>query len=265
MKKLPVKNEQTPIALINLALDKGLDIEKFSKLFELQERWEKKESEKAFFTAFSNCQKTCPKIKNSKKVYYVLKEGGSISYSYAPLSEIAEQIREPLASNGLSYRWEFTESDKLITCTCIISHLDGHSKESKMSGFKDESGKKSLIQQTASTHTYLQRYTLIGALGLSSADEDVDGRGTPTKTYQKPTKSKEEQAEILEKWKHKFGELKTSVEIKLNSESFIKDAEKEGCPMEELKSFVHGIYAVLKKEALKKNKESGEQKEIELP
>ena len=40
----------------------------------------------------------------------------------------------------------------------------------------DTSGKKNEIQSRGSTITYLQRYTLIGALGLTTADEDIDAR-----------------------------------------------------------------------------------------
>ena len=134
-----------------------------------------------------------------------------------------------------------------------------------MSAGKDDSGQKNQIQQTASTHTYLQRYTLIGALGLSSADEDIDGRGQQTSKPAPKVKSKEEQTKILETWKKAFYELKTPTEIKLNFPDYLKNAEKDGCPMEELKAYVHSIYAIKKKEVIKNNKVSGEQTKIELP
>ena len=117
--------ETKPLTLIETAISKGVDMDKLERLFELQERWEKKEAEKAFLLAFANYQKDCPKIKKTKKVDYPLKEGGRITYQYADLAEIAEQIRKPLAENGLSYRWEFADANSLITCTCIVSHSGG--------------------------------------------------------------------------------------------------------------------------------------------
>ena len=45
-----------------------------------------------------------------------------------------------------------------------------------MSAPADSSGSKNPVQQIGSTMTYLQRYTLIGALGLTTADKDDDGR-----------------------------------------------------------------------------------------
>lgn len=61
---------------------------------------------------------------------------------------------------------------------CIISHVDGHDESTTMSAEADTSGNKNAIQSRGSSVTYLQRYTLIGALGISTADEDVDGQGT---------------------------------------------------------------------------------------
>jgi len=45
-----------------------------------------------------------------------------------------------------------------------------------MSAKKDSSGNKNEIQARGSAITYLQRYTLIAALGISTADEDNDGQ-----------------------------------------------------------------------------------------
>jgi hypothetical protein len=45
-----------------------------------------------------------------------------------------------------------------------------------MSAGADSTGNKNNIQSIGSTRTYLQRYTLVGALGLSTADEDNDGK-----------------------------------------------------------------------------------------
>ncbi len=69
-----------------------------------------------------------------------------------------------------------------------------------MSAGKDASGSKNDIQQKGSTQTYLQRYTLIGALGLSTADEDVDGNdGRIHKTAEQP-KQEQSEEEALEDW-----------------------------------------------------------------
>ena len=218
--------EQQPVSLIQLALEKGYDIDKFKQLFDMQERWETRQAEKAFLEAMSNFQRTCPKIGKTKIVDYPLKEGGRIKYSYAPLGEISEQIKEALHSNGLSYRFEFSEKGNNIVCTCIVSHLAGHSKQTTFDAPKDDTGKKSLIQQIGSTHTYLQRYSLIGALGLSTADEDIDGqekKETPELTEADLVKS----AELLKNFCESIKFHESAAELKKKCPLIIIEAQKE--------------------------------------
>lgn len=267
--------DQNPIALINMALEKGLDVEKLSKLFDLQERWEKKEAEKSFLMAFANFQRTCPEIKKSKKVSFPSKTGGNVNYSYAPLPEIVKQIKGPLADNQLSYRWEFIEAANMITCICIVSHADGCSKESRMSGPKDDSGNKNIIQQSGSTHTYLQRYTLIGALGLSSADADIDGRSTTTPNQTKhevikpviiPQKTPAEINILLAKYKKELEEEKTLTELNINAPNIIKRAIADGCPAEVVRGYANAIHAAKQKAQIKNdNANNTQQNLLNLP
>lgn len=164
-----------PVALIQIALEKGADISQLKELMDLQERWEKKEARKNFFDALSNFQRIVPVLKKKKKAN-INSQKGVYSYKYADLASIVNDIRKPLSECGLSYRWEFQEKDGKIFCKCLLSHRDGHTEITEMEGSKDDSGYKNSIQQTGSTQTYLQRYTLIGALGLATADEDSDGK-----------------------------------------------------------------------------------------
>lgn len=59
-----------------------------------------------------------------------------------------------------------------VSVTCIISHRDGHSEENTLSASVDTSGNKNHLQAIGSAVTYLQRYSLKAALGLSVADDD---------------------------------------------------------------------------------------------
>lgn len=165
------QEESTPNALIKLAIDKNVDIDKLEKLMQMQERWQANEAHKQFLEAMSKFQNECPPLMKSKKVAF-----GNTKYNYAPLGEIFATIKDKLRQCGLSYRWEMNDENGSILCTCIISHTSGHSEKTTMSANKDSSGGKNEIQQRGSTITYLQRYTLIGALGISTADEDNDGQ-----------------------------------------------------------------------------------------
>ena len=166
----------TPSILLKAAIDKDLDVEKLEKLLELQERWEARQAQKAFLKAMTTFQNKCPVLTKNKTVKYNLQGGGTVEYKYAPLSDIVKDIKGLLKTCKLSYRWETDNADpERCAITCIISHVDGHSERNTMIAGKDTSGKKNAIQQQASTVTYLQRYTLVGALGISTASDDVDG------------------------------------------------------------------------------------------
>ena len=171
-----VKNElvESPQNLISLALEQKADITTLERLMDLQERWEKNQAKKLFLDAFANFQSELPEIKKSKTVKYSSSKGGNVSYNYSPLPDIVKQIKQPLKDNGFSFRWEFEENGK-IKCRCILSHVGGHSESSTMEAEKDTTGNKNDIQSIGSTRTYLQRYTLIGVLGLSTAEDDTDG------------------------------------------------------------------------------------------
>lgn len=165
--------EATPAALLKLAVSKDLDLTKLEKLMELQERWQGNQARKAYLDSLCKFQKDVPALEKTKLVAF-----GTTKYKYAPLGEITATIKDTLFNCGLSYRWEIQDTETQLICTCITSHRDGHSEKTTMSGAKDASGGKNEIQQRGSTITYLQRYTLIAALGLSTADEDNDGRSS---------------------------------------------------------------------------------------
>lgn len=155
-----------PMQLVSMAVESGADIDKLSKLMDLQERWEAKEAKKSFFDAMANFQRNCPDIYKTKKAHNSL---------YTPLGDIMAIIRDVLADCGLSIRFE-QDHTQGVKITCIVTHRDGHNEKTSMSAPADTSGSKNAIQAIASTVTYLQRYTLISALGITTADADMDGR-----------------------------------------------------------------------------------------
>lgn len=175
-----------PQGLIAMAIQSNLDIDKLERLLALKERHDAAQAKKSFIAAMSNFQKQVPEIPKSKQVGYTNRSGGSTSYKYAELGTIDEVIKAPMAANGLTKRWEIKDEAAEIFVTCIISHVDGHEESTTMSSAKDPSGGKNDIQSKASAITYLQRYTLIGALGLTTASEDNDGDGTPPPQQQQP-------------------------------------------------------------------------------
>lgn len=177
---------------------------------DMQEEWEKKQAKKAFFKALSSFQAMVPAIKKNK-IANIRSDKGSYSYKYAEIGNVEAQIKGAMEKCELTKRWEISEEGALLKVTCKITHVDGHTEVTEMKAEKDSSGGKNNIQQKASTITYLKRYTLLGGLGISTADEDNDGRGNPTTNQVQPELTEEE---LLDQWKQLVNGVSTRAALK---------------------------------------------------
>lgn len=155
-----------PMRLMEVAIQNNTSVDNLERLMEMQQKWDANEAKKAFNRALTEFQAKCPSIKKMKQGH---------NYKYAPLSDIITQIKAPLMDAGLSYRFEQDHKNG-ISVKCVVTHVDGHKEETVMEADADTTGSKNAVQAIGSTVTYLQRYTLIGALGIATADEDMDGR-----------------------------------------------------------------------------------------
>ncbi|RQZ08936.1 single-stranded DNA-binding protein [Burkholderia stagnalis] len=167
----------TPGELLRIAVENNADLDRLEKLMQLQERWEANEARKAFVMAMAAFKREPVEIYKRKQVGYKTREGDFVGYKHAELSDVTAAIAPAMAKHGLSFDWDIHQGNGTITVDCVVTHVMGHSKMVTMSGAPDNSGKKNLIQQAASTITYLQRYTLLAATGMSTKDEDDDGAG----------------------------------------------------------------------------------------
>ena len=159
----------TPMEMLNRALMSGAAPETLEKMLVLQERWEKNEARKAFDRAITAAKSKLPVIKKNRTVSY---GAGKTAYAHEDLAEIERTVVPILSEHGLSYRWRTNVTDKSIIVTCILSHQEGHSEENSLPGPADTSGSKNALQAIGSAVTYLQRYTLKAALGLSASEDD---------------------------------------------------------------------------------------------
>lgn len=175
-----IKNETLPSNLIELAIKNNAGLEQLEKLMDLQERWEKKEAKKLFFNSMAQFMKIKPDIKKDSKADYTTKAGFKIKYEYSTLKNIQKLIDPLLSELSLSYSFKTKIENDKLQVSCIVYHESGHSEEYTLEAPSDLSGNKSLIHGMGSTNTYLQRYTLCNAFGLS-AENDDDGKGNQSK------------------------------------------------------------------------------------
>lgn len=163
-----------PSELLMAAVNKDLDIDKLQKFVDMQNEWEAKQARKAFFRAMAKFQGQCPTIKKTKKGGSF--KGGGAAWKYADMGDVQKQTGKIITKCGLSYRFEQKKDQNLISITCIVSHLDGHSESVTMSGEIMSNPKINALQCASTTVSYLTRYTFLGSFGIATADEDMDGR-----------------------------------------------------------------------------------------
>jgi len=174
-----VASSPTPADLVRYAIESGADLDRLERLMDMQIKWEANEARKAFAEAMAEFKLNAPAIMKDKNVSYETGKG-TTAYSHATLGNVCEKIVASLANHGFSHRWVPGRRDNgVLTITCVITHKLGHSEETMLEGGADASGGKNNIQAMSSTNTYLERYSLLAAVGLAPKDmPDDDGRGS---------------------------------------------------------------------------------------
>lgn len=166
----------TPVHLLEMAVNKGADLDQLQKLMDLQERWEATEAKKAFTAAMSAFKKEAIEITKNKTVTYTNQDKSETSYSHASLDHVIEVVTPKLSQHGLCHKWSTAQGEGgRITVTCELTHSLGHSECVSLAAAPDDSGKKNNIQRIASTVTYLERYTFLMITGLAAKGHDDDG------------------------------------------------------------------------------------------
>ena len=162
----------TPMQMLQTALSKGASIEQMAQLLDLQDRWEKGEARKAFNAALVAFKANPPEIFKRIQVSF-----GNTKYNHAALEDVSEQIGKGLAQFNLMHTWRHEQAEGKIKVFCALRHTQGHSEEVSLEGPYDTSGSKNPVQAIVSTKSYLERHTLLSAVGIAPKAVDDDGRG----------------------------------------------------------------------------------------
>ena len=171
---------RTPMDLITAASNSNASIEQMERLFDLQLRWEENEARKLFNAAFADFKAEGVRLVKTKHVKF-----SGTEYKHAELGNICDTVIPLLSKYGLSHSWDVKQESGAISVTCKVSHIAGHSESTTLCGEPDSSGSKNKIQAVGSAVSYLQRYSLLCALGLATNASDDDGNGAG-KQKQKP-------------------------------------------------------------------------------
>lgn len=167
-----VEQLHDPMAMVAAAVERGVDSDQLSKLMDLQERWEAKQAKRAYDEAMAAFHADPIVLRRDKEGH---------NTRYASHHQMMRKVAEKLHPLGLSHAFipkqEWVGEKCIVSITCRISHEQGHCEEFTMSSLPDVSGGKNPIQAIGSAKTYLERYTLKGALGLGEEDDETDDDG----------------------------------------------------------------------------------------
>lgn len=160
------------VAMIErVVLDPNASLDKLERMLAMKERLDATSARKAFDAAISEAKAEIPPIIKNREVDFTTAKGRT-HYRHEDLAEIARTVDPILSRYGLSYRFRTSQESGRVYVTCVMAHRDGHAEETTLAVGADESGSKNHIQAIGSAVTYLQRYTLKMALGLSAAVDD---------------------------------------------------------------------------------------------
>lgn len=171
---VPLPVSATPMQMLAVAMNRGMDTSTLKELMALAREWEKGEAERAYNEAFAAFKAEAVSVIRNKSVT----DGPLRGKSYAELFAVVDAVTPALSKHGLSASWKVTKDEpNWIEVTCYLKHAKGHFEAVSFGGPPDVGGAKNAIQARASTKTYLERYTLLAATGLSAKDADTDGNG----------------------------------------------------------------------------------------
>src|SRR5580704_16471426 len=163
------------------AKDPAFDAAKLRELLEMRREIRKDLAKEAFAAAMAEFKRNPPLILKNKHVKIVPKDEtkrGS-EYDHATLEHVCDGVIEGLNRVKIWHRWrsEPALSPGRVRIICVLTHELGHFEETPLEAPDDPSGGKNPIQAVASTSSYLQRYTLLMAVGIAAKDADNDCRG----------------------------------------------------------------------------------------
>lgn len=148
------------------------DLAKLTAMLEMKERLDAQKARRSFDMAISQAKSGMTPILKTGIVDYENSKGDRTFFKHETLDGIAKVIDPILSEHGLSYRFRSHQEAGQLHVTCVVAHQDGHFEETSLQGAPDASGAKNNYQALGSAVTYLQRYTLKLALGLSAAKDD---------------------------------------------------------------------------------------------
>ena len=174
----------SPAGVMLAALAQGATLEQVEKMMDLQERWEKREAEKAFADAFAAFRGENIIIPKGKFV----DRGKAGSFHQAEFDDACRRLSPALSRHGFGFRHDQrfgvvrrmhdgAESDVgWVWVTCFLEHKAGHTKSLELEGPPGDLSANTPVQNMQATATYLKRQSLLAITGTATGGEDDESK-----------------------------------------------------------------------------------------
>jgi len=160
----------TPMELIAQQLERGTSVDQLTKLFDLQERWEKQEAAKKFAAAITKFQQLCPPVEKTKPV---TNKAGAVMYHFADYADLLKTIQPILTECEIVPTFNFIKIDGQNNAVCRI-RVGTHVEETTVPVAVPDILNTNECQRLGGMTQYGKRYSIIAALNIRVIGEDTD-------------------------------------------------------------------------------------------
>ena len=168
-------NESDGVALIRMALERGIDTDQLEKLINLKNREEERQAKQRFDKEFSKLQRKLGPVLRDKQATDP-KNNDRVLYAFAPIETIVKAVGPTITKAGFSWRWTYDERDdgKKLATTCHVTGWGHEETTTVVLPVAPGNSFANAVQQVGISQTYGDRYSFKGAFGIVLDDEDDD-------------------------------------------------------------------------------------------
>lgn len=176
-------------AIMQLAANPQIDVDRIDRLIQMHERMEDRQAERAFNEAFVRMQGALPRVKRDGTLEYPedknKPKGPKIQVSkYAKWETIHAAIMPVLTEHGFGLSFKIkprTGEGGGLGVSAVLRHSGGHVEEGEPFPVAlDTSGGKNNAQAYGSSLSYGKRYAAFAALNIATEGEDDDAKKSGT-------------------------------------------------------------------------------------
>lgn len=162
------KTEKSPMALLETAIEKGVDPAQLGKLIDLQERWDRSRAAERFAEAITGFQRECPVVLKQRTAKISGRGGGNYSYQFADYADVMAVAGPVLSRHGIVVTFTTELKNDLLGVTCRV-RVGTHVEETHLNLPIPQMSVND-AQKFGAAVSYGKRYVLCAALNIVVSD-----------------------------------------------------------------------------------------------